>query len=287
MLLNSDTVVFENALDNMVEFMDSHPDVAAISPRMWYDTNKTLEISCQPVYTPYFALFLFTPFGRYTGVYTRFWKTNWKIWHGIKTCNVKALCTACVVISRKALEEVGLFDERIFMYFDDQDLSQRLMRKKLKMCVIPNAEIVHLYRQSAEQNPHIIEQFWKDAYTYYRKYFNIFSLLVLKLGLKLMPWVNKFYVRWERRVIKPTIIEVSKEDLKISWTRQKNATGYLIEIAFDPNFTGTVGRRLQETAISFPKGIKRYPGDTLYWRVAPLNVNNAVGKFKYYIVKIK
>jgi GT2 family glycosyltransferase len=53
-------------------------------------------------------------------------------------------CTGCcVLISRQVLETVGLFDERLFLYFEDTDLSVRAQRKGYQILFCPEAVIWH------------------------------------------------------------------------------------------------------------------------------------------------
>jgi GT2 family glycosyltransferase len=53
-------------------------------------------------------------------------------------------CTgACVLISREVLETIGMFDENLFLYFEDTDLSVRAQRKGFQILFCPEAVIWH------------------------------------------------------------------------------------------------------------------------------------------------
>ncbi len=56
---------------------------------------------------------------------------------------------ACFLAKTKALKEVGLFDEKYFMYMEDADLSERFKRKKWKIIYIPEAILWHKVAQSS------------------------------------------------------------------------------------------------------------------------------------------
>src|SRR5690606_14557979 len=49
----------------------------------------------------------------------------------------------CVALRVKALEEIGLFDDRYFLYLEDLDLSQRLLKARWKLLYQPEARIWH------------------------------------------------------------------------------------------------------------------------------------------------
>lgn len=56
---------------------------------------------------------------------------------------------ACMFVRREVLQEVGLFDERYFMYFEDADLSQRAKRYDWKVLFVPDAKLWHKVAQSS------------------------------------------------------------------------------------------------------------------------------------------
>jgi len=62
---------------------------------------------------------------------------------------VFAGCGAALLFRRTALEDVGLFDEDFFMYYEDMDLSWRLRRRGWKIVYVPNAVVRHLHAASS------------------------------------------------------------------------------------------------------------------------------------------
>jgi len=55
----------------------------------------------------------------------------------------------CIFMSRKALEKVGLFNEKYFMYYEDTDLSLRIKKTGFKVLFIPEAIVWHKVAQSS------------------------------------------------------------------------------------------------------------------------------------------
>ncbi|MBI3970050.1 MAG: glycosyltransferase family 2 protein [Chloroflexi bacterium] len=67
-------------------------------------------------------------------------------------------CGAGVLLRKAALADVGLFDERYFMYYEDLDLSWRLRLRGWKVVYVPNAVIEHEHAASSGE--------WSPLFTY-------------------------------------------------------------------------------------------------------------------------
>ena len=101
--------------------------------------------------------------------------------------NVDWVSGACMILRRRAVEQVGAFDERFFMYFEDADLCRRAREAGWLVFYLPHVEVVHEAGGSSRSRPRAIWLLHKSAFLYHRKHgahgpLNLFSLLVL-LGL--------------------------------------------------------------------------------------------------------
>ena len=52
---------------------------------------------------------------------------------------------ACMIVRREAVAEVGLMDERFFLYFEDTDWCYRMKQHGKQVWYVPQSEMVHLY----------------------------------------------------------------------------------------------------------------------------------------------
>jgi GT2 family glycosyltransferase len=78
------------------------------------------------------------------------------------------LSGACMLARRDALAEVGGFDERYFLYWEDADLCRRLRARGYDVRYVPQAEAVHRVGQSSRTAPESsIRAFHAGAYLYY------------------------------------------------------------------------------------------------------------------------
>ena len=77
-----------------------------------------------------------------------------------------------VLLSRAALAQVGEFDERFFMYYDDMDYSARLRRAGFTLRIIATAHLWHKVSSSSGGRDSPNERYWmaRSSVLYFRKY---------------------------------------------------------------------------------------------------------------------
>lgn len=155
--LNPDTTVLDGALDALLQHLYRHPDVGAVGPRFWIDDERTLLL---PPGDPTTLAFLlgqtvggaFPTWGEW---YAHKWH-RWALmlWRSQRPVAVPMLPGACMVASRGVVDRTGGFDPRYFLYYEDADWCRRVRRAGYQLVVIPDAEVVHYYNQSAQLDPH-------------------------------------------------------------------------------------------------------------------------------------
>lgn len=85
---------------------------------------------------------------------------------------VEALSGACMLVKRKAIEDVGLWDEGYFLHCEDLDWCMRFRQKGWKIMFVPSAKIVHEQGVCGSSKPIFVE--WhkhKGMLRFYRKFF--------------------------------------------------------------------------------------------------------------------
>ena len=143
LLLNPDTVIMQDALQKMVEFMNSSPDIGIIGAKL-LNPNGSIQLSCRSFpswinaihnrYSPVTRLF---PKNKYAA---RYLHTDWT--HD-EPRQVDWLSGACLMIKREVLEQIGLFDEDFFMYCEDIDICYRSKQAGWKNFYYPHAKVIH------------------------------------------------------------------------------------------------------------------------------------------------
>lgn len=150
LIANPDLELHPDCLARLVEYMDRHPDVGVVGPKL-LNPDGTLQFSCRSFYTLPIILLRRTPLGRLFPNHPLLRRHLMSDWDHGETREVDWLLGACLLIRRKALEGEVPFDPRFFLYFEDVDLCLRMWRSGWKVVYHPDAVAVHLHRQESRR----------------------------------------------------------------------------------------------------------------------------------------
>jgi len=142
LLLNPDTEVKPNVLEELIKFVQNHPKAGVVGARL-LNPDGSIQPSVYHFPTIWRAIREFW-LGR-KGEYDKYAPLE------KKTIDVEAVTGAAMLIPRKTIEKVGLLDERYFLYFEDLDYCRRIKKAGLKVYYCPSAEIIHGHGESAAQ----------------------------------------------------------------------------------------------------------------------------------------
>jgi GT2 family glycosyltransferase len=159
-VLNEDTTAADWGFDRIVAYLDANPRVAALGPRLVYPDGR-LQDSAWRFPTPLVSALGLLTVGR-LGV---------KQSGGERPHAVDWVMGAALVLRREALEEVGLFDEKFFLYSEEVDLQFRLRQAGWEVHYFPGATVVHHESQfSAEIPERRINEMWRSRHRYWHKH---------------------------------------------------------------------------------------------------------------------
>jgi hypothetical protein len=115
-------------------------------------------------------------------------------WDSERIREVDWVSGACLLVRRKAIEEVGLLDENFFMYYEDADWCYRMRKKDLKTYYFPFFEVVHYVGKSNSRfSPQTFIKRHKSMYHYFRKHKGKKAVFLLRLfifGGLALRWVG-------------------------------------------------------------------------------------------------
>ena len=196
LLLNSDTIVWENTLGNIYSYMEQHTDVGAAGCRVLLE-NGELDKACKRTFpnvkNSFFRLF-HIPTSSKDDNYNLDDLPDGEIYE------VDCLTGAFMFIRKKALDEVGFLDDTFFMYGEDIDLCFRIKQAGWKIIYYGKSKITHFKGSSSKkQKSKLIYEFYRAMYIYYNKhhakessfivnifvYIGIFVLCIFKLFLNI------------------------------------------------------------------------------------------------------
>ena len=201
LLLNSDTIVWENTLDNVYAFMEKNPDVGACGCQVLLEDgslDKACKRSFPNVKNSFFRLF---------HIPTNSSDDNYNLDNldddGVY--EIDCLTGAFIFTRKEVLDKVGLLDETFFMYGEDIDFCYRIKNSGWKIIYYGKSKITHFKGASSKkQRPKLIYEFYRAMYIYYKKhhaeesgaltnlivYIGIAFLCILKLFLNIFKKKN-------------------------------------------------------------------------------------------------
>ncbi len=151
-LLNPDTVLIEEVFSPLVEYADRHDDIGAIGPKVLCRDGKTVQNVCARNLPN-----LYYDFCRLSGLSRRFSGTQLfggeyqSYWDHQTSRYVEGLLGACMLVRKTAIDEVGLMDEKQFMYGDEIDWCRRLLDAGWGIYYDADASIIHCGGESSNQ----------------------------------------------------------------------------------------------------------------------------------------
>jgi GT2 family glycosyltransferase len=142
LVLNSDTVPAPGSLRQLLDFMDANPDVGASGPRLRYP-DGSVQSSRRRFPTPATLLLESTQIQRFwpdNAVLRRYYVQDRS---DDEPQDADWLVGACLCVRAAAAAEVGLFDERFFMYSDELDWCRRFRAAGWRVSYVPSADVAH------------------------------------------------------------------------------------------------------------------------------------------------
>jgi GT2 family glycosyltransferase len=179
LLLNPDAEVQPEAIDELVRFMDGTPAVGAAGARL-LNSDGSLQEWCFP--EPTLARELWRMF--HLDRVRQYALYDMRHWSNTTPREVDTVPGACFLVRRSAVADVGLLDERYFIYSEEVDLCRRLRQRGWKIFWVPRAVVVHHAGQSTRQvAPAMFVRLYQGKILYFRKHHGRLAASLYKLIL--------------------------------------------------------------------------------------------------------
>jgi GT2 family glycosyltransferase len=142
LLLNPDTEIQGDSLGRMLAFMDANPEVGALGPKL-LNPDGSVQPSCREF--PRFSTLIW----EFSGLSRLFPRSRifgrWRIGYFAfdRQSEVDQPMASCLMLRRQTLDQVGLFDEKFPMFFNDVDLCWRIKGANWKIVFYPDAQVLH------------------------------------------------------------------------------------------------------------------------------------------------
>lgn len=160
-LLNSDTLLLDNSIKKMFDFMEKNIEIAVCGGNL-YDGNKLPAHSFQRKFLNEIDYY-------YNYIYQIITGKRRDFNYSKLPFEVAYVTGADMFIKKSVFEEVGGFDPEFFMYFEETELCFRIKKIGKKIFSYPSVEIIHLEGKSFLFSEKRLEMYEKSKYIYYHK----------------------------------------------------------------------------------------------------------------------
>ncbi|MFQ3549061.1 MAG: glycosyltransferase family 2 protein [Armatimonadota bacterium] len=150
LLLNPDIEILENSIQTLINYIENHQQAACVAGKL-IRPDGTIEKSLRSfpypssVFFDFIGLSKIFPNNRYLGKYRMTW------FDYSSNIEVDQPMASCLLIRRKALDSIGLFDENFPIFFNDVDWLYRAKQWGYKVYFCADATFIHYGGSSTKQ----------------------------------------------------------------------------------------------------------------------------------------
>ncbi len=171
LLLNPDTEVPPNALYDMVQFMDSRPEIGVAGPKLVLE-DGSLDLACRRSFpTPIVSFYRFSGLSKMFPRNPVFGRYNMTFSDPDQEIEVDSVVGAYMQVRREAIRDVGLLDETFFMYGEDLDWAFRIKKIGWKVYYHPQVVVKHVKRAASRKSQKAQFEFQRAMLIFYRKHY--------------------------------------------------------------------------------------------------------------------
>lgn len=197
LLLNSDTRVAAGAPEAVAAYLDAHPEVGIVGPRL-VNPDGSLQGSCFPYPSPRTAFLGETGLGYLIRFVPVLRTRHPRTWRHDTTRPMPWVSGAAMGIRRTAHRAVAGFDETYFMYFEETDLCYRMWRTGWEVHFAPVTVIMHLGAASTSHWAAAMRlRYYESMARFYRAHRDPRDLLALDVIIRTTAAV-RLLITWSR-----------------------------------------------------------------------------------------
>ena len=146
LLLNTDAFVAPDTLSKTIDYMEAHPDCGVLGVRL-VGREGDLQPSCRYFPTP---LNVFVARAGLQRLFPRLKMVDDMTWDHASVRECDWLPGCYYLIRREVIDQVGLFDPRYFLYYEEVDHCKRVKQAGWKVVYFPHTTVVHIGGESAK-----------------------------------------------------------------------------------------------------------------------------------------
>lgn len=234
LLLNSDTIILDNAIEESMNFMRRYKKAGAMGCKL-LNQNGSLQPSCHRFISLGGAVL------HKIGIlkllprqYRAKFESPIVSWNNDEIKEVDYVKGAFLLLSASAIRKIGLLDEQFFMYAEEADLCLRLRRSGLKVYFYPFAKIIHLKGQSSQSVGSVMEvQMIVSRVRFLKKHHSLMYYLGYRYASLLLHLLKTLiYNLSHGRHAEETEISRAKVNVLLKMRFRRDAVLFLLHLIF-------------------------------------------------------
>lgn len=196
LLLNPDTIVLARSIELMVAFMDSHPEIGACGCKLFYP-DGTYQCSAHPLPTALSGFYHYAFLLKRIPFLAHLLVPDW-IDRPDQTRAVGYCSTACLLVSRACIEDVGPMDESFFLYGDDVDWCNRMWHCGWPVFYLAEGRVIHYEGGSQGPDPMRRPRWMHGELQYMRKWHSVVYTHVYRMVVWVCCFLRYVRLQWRR-----------------------------------------------------------------------------------------
>jgi len=151
LLLNTDAFVAPDTLRSTLDYMQANPECGVLGVRL-EGRDGELQPCCRFFPTPWNVFLNRTGLARFLPKTQMVDELNWGH-DSVRECDWVPGCY--YLVRKKVIDQVGLFDPRFFLYYEEVDHCKRVKAAGWKVVFYPHTTVVHIGGESAKSDAEI------------------------------------------------------------------------------------------------------------------------------------
>lgn len=235
---NPDLVFTEGLIGKLQRHLENDPKAGVVVPKGFWDIGFSGRLP--PNTLPTLLDVVITTLGSFSRTLSR-WHANrlmrsWvRIWRANAPLSLPMMSGCLFLVEREFFEEIGLFDERYPLYYEDADLSVKIRKAGRTVTQVPDAELAHFVNRSGMSDPQTMwERHDVSRELYYRKWFG-------RLGKWMLRWSSwmataRLWKCLHRDAPHGPIVDLGESTERPVIKLPRHCDEYLLLMSLDPRF---------------------------------------------------
>lgn len=173
LILNPDIIITPLCLELMLSYLEKDSGIGIVAPQL-LNPDGSAQVSCHRFPRWFTPILRRTILGNFSRARKHLYYYEMRDLDRQNVSEVDWVMGACLMMRAKTLEEVGYFDERFFLYFEDTDLCRRFKDRGCRVVCIPSAKMFHFHKRASSGRPILFSLFHKPSREHIKSAFKYF-----------------------------------------------------------------------------------------------------------------